>query len=214
MKIGILGSGQVGQALGRGFLARGDEVMIGSRSPSSEALDAWRSEAGESASTGSFSETAAFAELAVLACLGRATEEVIELAGPENLAGKVVIDATNPLAESEGGPPRFFVGFDDSLGERVQRWLPDSRVVKAFNSVGNPHMIDPDFPGGPPTMFICGDDAGAKEAVAGICGDFGWEVSDVGGIDAARVLEPLCLVWVYDGLAHGSFDHAFKMLRR
>ena len=127
-------------------------------------------------------------------------------------SGDVVIDATNPLRFRDDGPPELFVGFDDSLGERVQRRLPEAKVVKAFNIVGNAHMVDPDLPGGPPTMFI-GDDDDAKATVAAILEDFGWEASDLGGIDASRVLEPMCVAWVRDTIQTGSGDHAFRMLR-
>lgn len=210
MKVGILGSGQVGQALGRGFVAHGHEVMIGSREP--EKLSGWADEVGEGAFTGSFDHAAAFGEAAVLACLGSAAEDVIDLAGPENLSGKVLIDATNPLRFRDDGPPELFVGLDDSLGERVQRRLPEARVVKAFNIVGNTLMVDPDLPGGPPTMLIGGDDAAAKLEVTKILEDFGWEVSDLGGIEASRVLEPICIAWVLHGARVGSWDHAFKLL--
>lgn len=122
-----------------------------------------------------------------------------------------MIDATNPLRFPEGGLPELYVGFDDSLGEQVQRALPDSRVVKAFNTVGNALMVDPDLPGGPPTMFIGGDEDG-KATVTGILEEFGWEVSDLGGIETSRLLEPICLAWSYHGIRAGSWDHAFKLL--
>jgi len=210
MKVGILGSGQVGQALGRGFVARGHQVTIGSREP--EKLSGWTEEVGEGAFAGTFDHAAAFGDVAVLACLGSAAEDVIGLAGPENLTGKVVIDATNPLQFSDDGPPSLFVAGDDSLGERVQRWLPDSKVVKAFNIVGNTLMVDPDLPGGPPTMLIGGDDAAAKATVTSILEDFGWEVSDLGGIETSRVLEQICIAWVLHGSRVGSWDFAFKIL--
>ena len=210
MKVGILGSGDVARALGSGFVEHGHEAKLGSRSP--EKLDRWAAEAGDGATVGSFSEAAAFGELVVIACLGSAVDDVLELAGPAAFAGKVVIDATNPLRFRDDGPPELFVGFDDSLGERVQRRLPEAKVVKAFNIVGNAHMVDPDLPGGPPTMFIGGDDDDAKATVAAILEDFGWEVSDLGGIDASRVLEPMCIAWVRHGMTAGSWDIAFKML--
>ena len=210
MKVGVLGSGQVAKALGAGFARHGHDVMLGSRSP--EKLAEWAPEAGAGVSTGTFAEAAAFGELVVLAVLGSAAEDVLDLAGAENLAGKVVIDTTNPLDHSGDGPPGLFVGFDDSLGERVQRRIRDSRVVKAFNTVGNAYMVDPDLPGGPPTMMIGGDDPAAKATVTEILEDFGWEVSDLGGIDASRVLEPVCIAWVRHGIASGSWDHAFRIL--
>jgi predicted dinucleotide-binding enzyme len=213
VKVGILGSGAVGQALGRGFVAkRGDEVMIGSRSP--EKVDDWVAEIGGGASAGSVEDAASFAELAVLATGWSGTESAIGLAGPDNLAGKVVIDVTNPLDHSGDGPPTLAVGHTDSGGEQVQRWLADSKVVKAFNIVGNPYMVDPDLPGGPPTMFICGDDEGAKGEVTRVCEDFGWPVSDLGGIENSRYLEPLAMVWIVHGIRGKSFDHAFKLLQK
>jgi predicted dinucleotide-binding enzyme len=128
--------------------------------------------------------------------------------------GKVVIDATNPLDMSHGMPPKLFVGLTDSLGERVQRVLPDAQVVKAFNTVGHPHMFRPEFPGGPPDMFICGNSEPAKARVTELLRDFGWGTVDLGGIEASRHLEPMCLVWVLHGLRSQTWNHAFKLLRR
>jgi predicted dinucleotide-binding enzyme len=137
------------------------------------------------------------------------------MAGPENLAGKVVIDVTNPLSFQEGAPPELAVGHTDSGGEQVARWLPGARVVKAFNIVGNPYMVDPDLPGGPPDMFIAGDDAEAKATVSEILESFGWPAAlDLGGMDGARYLEPLAMVWIRYGFLAGSWDHAFRLLRR
>jgi 8-hydroxy-5-deazaflavin:NADPH oxidoreductase len=211
MKVGVLGSGEVGQALGRGFASRDHEVMLGTRSPQSEKVQAWVAE-GAARSGGTFADAAAFGELVVLATLGLAAEEALDLAGPEQLAGKVVIDATNPLEYLDDGSVRLAFGFNDSLGERVQRKLPKARVVKAFNTVGNPYMIDPELPGGPPTMLICGDDADAKAAVSALCEDFGWEAADLGPIERSRTLEEVAMAWVYYGVARGSWDHAFKIL--
>ena len=215
MKIGILGSGEVGQALGRGFVSRGHEVMMGTRDPQAEKVKAWVAKNQPLASAGSFADAARFAELAVLATGWSGTENAIQLAKPENLRGKVVIDVTNPLAFPDGKPPPgLALGHTDSGGEQVQRWLPESRVVKAFNTVGNAHMVDPQFPGGPPDMFICGDDPAAKKTVADVCVAFGWGVVDIGGIDGARLLEPMCILWVRYGLLSGSWGHAFKLLRK
>lgn len=213
MQVGILGSGTVGQSLGLGFAKLGHEVKIGTREPGSEKLKPWLAKAGKKASTGSFEETARFADLAVLATLWSGTESAIQLAGPGNLARKVVVDVTNPLVFEPNQPPRLGIGFSDSGGEQVQRWLPSSKVVKAFNTVGHAHMVDPKFPGGPPDMFICGDDASAKQVVAGFCKSFGWGVVDAGGIEGARLLEPLCILWVEYGLRNQSWNHAFKLLR-
>jgi predicted dinucleotide-binding enzyme len=211
-KIGILGSGDVGKALARGFLGLGQDVMIGSRDP--EKLREWAVDAGEHAFAGTFEEAARFGEqMVVLATLGTATESAIDLAGIGNFNGKIVIDTTNPLDFSSGGP-KLSVGFDDSLGERVQRRLPHAKVVKAFNTVGNAFMVKPDFPNGPPTMFIAGDDEESKRHVALICRDFGWDISDLGGIESSRYLEPMCMAWVLHGIRSQSWSHAFKLLRK
>lgn len=215
MKIGILGTGDVGRALGAGFTALGHSVKIGSRDPGNEKLKTWALKTGPLASTGTFAEAAAFAEVAVIATLWTGTENAIRIAGPRNFAGKVVIDATNPLDFSHGMPPRLALGHSDSGGEQVQRWLPDAKVVKAFNIVGHKYMVNPQFPGGSPDMFICGNDAGAKNAVIEILKAFGWSsIMEIGGIEGARILEPLCILWVLYGIRTGSWDHAFKVLRK
>lgn len=211
VNIGILGSGDVGKALARGFILLGHDVMIGSRDP--EKLRDWAADAGEHASAGTFEETARFGDILVLATLGTGTASAIELAGKSNFDGKVVIDTTNPLDFSTGAP-RLSVGFDDSLGEQVQRLLPKARVVKAFNTVGNAHMVKPDFPNGPPTMFIAGNDDESKRLVSQICDHFGWDVSDLGGIEASRYLEPMCMTWVVHGIRSKSWNHAFKLLKK
>jgi len=215
MKIGILGSGIVGQTLGAGFAALGHDVKLASREPADERITGWVARVGARASGGTFADTAAFGEVAVLATPWTGTENAIRLATQENLAGKVVIDVTNPFLFPLNAPPGLALGYTDSGGEQVQRWLPDARAVKAFNCVGSAHMIRPQFPGGPPDMFICGNDAGAKETVTGICRGFGWpSVIDVGGIEGARLLEPLAMLWVLHGVRSGSWNHAFKLLRK
>ena len=213
MKIGILGTGVVGQSLGLGFTGRGHDVMIGSRDPGGGKLGDWLQKAGGRGSAGTFAEAAAFGELAVVATLWSGTENALRMAGAENLEGKVVIDVTNPL-DFSAGAPRLALGFGDSGGEQVQRWLPGAKVVKAFNIITAGEMVDPDFPCGPPTMFICGNDEGAKHTVSGICTDFGWEVVDTGGIDGARLLEPLAMLWISHGIRSGAWSHAFKLLRK
>lgn len=209
MNVGIIGSGDVAKALAVGFLSRGHEVMLGTRDPAK--LADWVS-ARDGAKAGSSSEAAAFGEIVLLATLGTATVDAVAQAGIDRFAGKIVIDATNPLRFDEKGP-RLAVGFDDSLGERVQRTIPQARVVKAFNIVGSPYMIDPRFDGGPPTMFIGGDDDAAKQTVTEILRDFGWDVADLGGIEASRYLEPMCMAWVAYGARAGTWHHAFKLLR-
>lgn len=211
MKVGILGSGVVGQALGKGFISRGHEVKIGTRETSK--LDAWVKENGAKASAGSFADAAKFGDIVVLATLGNAVESVLGLAGKDSFDGKVVIDTTNPLKFEPNQMPSLYVGFSDSLGEQVQRWLPKAKVVKAFNTIGNQYMVDPNFPEGKPDMFIGGDDKDAKAKVTQICKDFGFAgVIDLGGISASRYLEPMCIAWVHHGIISGGWNHAFKML--
>ena len=214
MRIGILGTGDVGQALGTGFISRGHQVRLGSRNAQNDKARAWASKNGPTASAGGFRDAAEFGELVVLATLWTGTENAIRLADPELCVGKVVIDVTNPLLFAPNELPRLALGHTDSGGEQVQRWLPGARVVKAFNIVGNAHMVDPDFPGGPPDMFICGDDAEARATVAGICTSFGWPSIDIGGLSGARVLEPMCILWVMYGIRAGSWNHAFKLLKK
>jgi 8-hydroxy-5-deazaflavin:NADPH oxidoreductase len=156
---------------------------------------------------------AAHGELVVLAVLGNAAEEVIVGAGRENFGGKVVIDAMNPLDFSGGFPPKLSISGEDSLGERVQRALPDAKVVKAFNTIGNPYFVDPAFSEGRPTMLIAGDDEDAKALVRDLLADFGWsDTVDIGGIEGSRELEAICIVWVKIGGARGAWDHGFKLL--
>ena len=209
VRVGILGSGEVGRALAAGFAGLGHDVKVGSRDP--QKLADWASTAGPHASTGTFAEAARFGDILVLATLGVATEDAIRLAGIDAFDGKVVIDTTNPLDFSQGAP-RLSIGHTDSLGEVVQRLLPRARVVKAFNTVGNRLMVNPQLPGGPPDMFLGGNDEDAKKIVTQICKHFGWGVVDLGGIEAARYLEPMCMAWVLHGIRSGSWTHAFKLL--
>jgi hypothetical protein len=215
MKIGVLGSGEVGQALGKGFVTLGHETKLGSRTATNEKALAWAKQLGPAASSGTFADAAAFGEIVVLATLGVANESVLTTVGPAQLRGKIVIDATNPLDFSNGIPPKLAVSGNDSGGERVQRQLPDAHVVKAFNTVGNAFMFRPELPGGPPDMFIAGNDAAAKERVTAILKDFGWgAVHDLGGIEASRYLEAMCMVWVLSALRGGTWNQAFKLLKK
>lgn len=212
-QVGVLGSGEVGRCLAAGFASRGHNVMIGSRDPGKPELREWLTAEGAGVEAGTFAQTAAHGELLVLAVLGSAAEDVIAEAGPENFSGKVVIDAMNPLDFSGGFPPRLSITGGDSLGERVQRALPDAKVVKAFNTIGNPYFVDPGFSEGQPTMLIAGDDEGAKRTVVDVLADFGWsDVVDIGGIEGSRELEAICIVWVKIGGARGAWDHGFKLL--
>jgi predicted dinucleotide-binding enzyme len=214
MKIAVLGTGVVGQRLGFGFISKGHEVKMGSRDAKNQSMASWIASNGNNASSGTFADAAAFGEVIVLATLGSPTQEAVTMAGPDNFTGKVVIDATNPLAFRDDGPPELFVGWNDSLGEQVQRWLPKARVVKCFNTVGNAHFVQPNFPGGPPDMFIAGNDEAAKATVTALLEDFGWPAIDIGGIEGARLLEPMCILWVIYGIRSGAWNHAFKMLRK
>ncbi len=212
-RVGVLGSGEVGRRLATGFYSRGHDVMIGSRDPGKSELGEWLAGDGAGVRAGTFEQVAAHGELLVLALLGNAAEEAIADAGLENFAGKVVIDAMNPLDFSGGFPPKLSVTGEDSLGERVQRALPDAKVVKAFNTIGNAYFVDPEFSEGKPTMLIAGNDEGAKRTVNDVLADFGWpDAVDIGGIEGSRELEAICIAWVKIGGARGSWDHGFKLL--
>ncbi|HKO28084.1 MAG TPA: NAD(P)-binding domain-containing protein [Solirubrobacteraceae bacterium] len=213
MRVGVLGTGEVGRRLAAGFRSRGHEVMIGSRDPAKADLDGWRSGDGAGVEPGTFADVAAHGELLVLAVLGNAAEQAIADAGPENFSGKVVIDAMNPLDFSAGFPPKLSITGEDSLGERVQRALPDARVVKAFNTIGSAYFVDPRFSDGQPTMLIAGDDEDAKRTVTDLLADFGWsQTVDIGGIEGSRELEAICIAWVKIGGARGAWDHGFRLL--
>jgi len=208
MNIGILGSGEVAKSLAAGFIGRGDAVMLGTRDPDKLAADVQ-----EGVRVGSFAQAAQFDEVVVVATNGTAVEDALELAGADNFNSKVVIDVTNPL-DSSTGKLRLTWGFDDSNGERVQQALPAAKVVKAFNTVGHALFVHPDLPGGPPSMFVAGDDDGAKQTVAKILADFGWECIDAGDIESSRYLEPMCVLWIDYGLRTQNWTHAFKLLHR
>ena len=214
MNIGILGTGDVGKTLGAGLVRLGHQVKLGSRSPQSEALKTWLASAGKGVTAGTFAETAKFGEIVIIATLWSGTGNALELAGKGNLAGKVVIDATNPLVFTPGKGPALALGHTDSGGEQVQRWLPGARVVKCFNMAGHAHMVNPSFPGGPPDMFICVNDSEAKKTVTTLLTSLGWPSTDLGGIEGSRLLEPLCILWVAYGMVTGGWNHAFKMLRK
>jgi predicted dinucleotide-binding enzyme len=215
MKIGIIGSGDVGQALGKGFADLGREVKIGSREPESEKLQAWRKKAGGKTSTGTFEEAAKFGEVIVVATHGMSSEEALKSAKAGNFAGKVVIDVTNPLDLSGGMPPKLALGFSTSLGERIQAALPKAHVVKTLNIVNNKKMVNPRFEEGEPDMLLCGNSDEAKKKVEKILRDFGWKyITDLGGIEQARIMEPMVLLWVLYGARNNIWTHAFKMLRK
>ena len=213
MKVGILGSGDVAKALAAGFIKHGHQVVLGTRD-AGKLKDFVASH--QAARVAGFADAAGFGELVVLAVKGTAALEALKAAGAKNLAGKPVIDATNPIADAPptNGVLKFFTSLDQSLLERLQSAFPDAHLVKAFNSVGNAAMVDPQFPGGKPTMFICGNDDKARAAVRGICEQFGWEVADMGKAEAARAIEPLCMLWCIPGFVRNDWFHAFKLLQR
>jgi hypothetical protein len=211
--VGVLGTGVVGPALGRGFIALGHEVKMGARGAANEKAAKWAKAAGKRASHGTFADAVAFGEIVVFATKGGTNAEVVKAVGPDAFAGKLVIDATNPLDDSAGFPPTLLVKGDDSGGEQLQRLLPKARVVKAFNIVNNELMFRPKVKGGPPDMYIAGDDAAAKKQVIQILNDFGWpKVVDFGGIKSARWLEALCIVWVLACAGTNNWSQAFKLL--
>lgn len=213
MKIGVLGSGDVARVLASGFVKHGHKVTLGSRTPGK--LSDWSTQ-NPTGLTGTFSDAASFGELVVLAVKGIAAAEALRLAGAGNLAGKTVVDACNPIADAPpaNGVLQFFTSHDESLMEGLQLEFANARFVKAFNSVGAGLMVNPQFPGGKPTMFICGNNGAAKEQVGGILDQFGWETADMGGAESARAIEPLCMLWCIPGFLRDEWTHAFKLLKK
>lgn len=209
MQIGILGSGDVGQTLAAGFAKHGHTVTVGTRDPSK--LQDWAKQQ-KNVRVANVADTAKSAEVIVLAVKGNAASAALNGAG--DISGKIVIDATNPIADAPpiNGVLKFYTTLDDSQMERLQREFPKARFVKAFNSVGAGKMVNPQYNQGRPTMFICGNDDAAKKTVTQILDQFGWETADMGGVEAARAIEPLCMLWVIRGLRENKFDHAFKLL--
>lgn len=212
-KIGILGSGVVGRTLADGFIKHGHAVMIGTRDTSK--LAGWKKEAGANGSTGSFSDTANFGEIIVLAVKGHAAKDVLKMAG-DGINGKTVIDATNPIDEKAGpvnGVLQFFTDINRSLMEDLQELHPEAHFVKCFSSVGAHLMVNPEIGGQKPTMFIAGNDESAKKDVSAILNLFGWETEDMGSVEAARAIEPLCMLWCIPVFKDNQWAHAFKLLR-
>jgi predicted dinucleotide-binding enzyme len=209
-KVGILGSGDVGKALALGFKKHGHDVRIGSREGTK--LADWSKESG--VVEGTFAAVAQHGDVVALGVAGRVAEEVIKGLA-RSLEGKTVIDATNPIAGAPiNGILPYFTGPNDSLMERLQKAAPGARFVKAFSSVGNAFFVNPSFAGGRPTMFIAGNDAGAKGQVTGILEQFGWDAEDVGGVEGARAIEPLCQLWCAPGFLRNDWAHAFKVVRK
>lgn len=213
MKVGVLGSGEVARVLASGFLKHGHQVKVGSRTVSKLADWAAQNPGG---SVGNFAEAAEFGELLVLAVKGNVASEALLLAGRKNLEGKTVMDACNPIEDvaPDSGVLRFFTNMNDSLLERVQKEFSGANFVKAYNSVGSALMINPQFEGGRPTMFICGNSESAKKQVSQINDQFGWETADMGMAEAARAIEPLCILWCIPGFLHNEWAHAFKLLMK
>jgi hypothetical protein len=211
MNIGIIGSGDVGRTLASGFLKHGHQVTIGTRDASKLADWAKKNPKGR---VGSLADTAKFGEVIVLAVKGGAAADALDAAGAENLAGKTIIDATNPIADAPPvhGVLKFFTKCDESLMERLVNQFKAANFVKAFNSVGATRMVDPKFKAGKPTMFICGNSEPAKKTVKAILDEFGWETADMGKAEAARAIEPLCMLWCIRGFLGNQWNHAFKLL--
>ncbi len=213
MNIGIIGSGEVGQTLAKGFLKYGYPVMIGSRSPSK--LEDWSKRKGMGAAIGTFDQASEFGELLVLGVKGQVAKEVLEELKSERIQDKIVIDVTNPIDETktpDNGVLHFTTSLESSFMEEVQNGFPSVRFVKAFNSVSSAYMVDPPFES-KPTMFICGNDNTAKEVVVGILEKFGWEAEDMGGVESARAIEPLSMLLCIPGILRNDWSHAYKLLR-
>jgi 8-hydroxy-5-deazaflavin:NADPH oxidoreductase len=213
MKVGILGSGVVAKTLAAGFQQHGHQVTVGTRTPAN--LAEWQTQ-NPGIEVATFESTAAFGDFIVLAVKGGAAAQVLDLAGAENLKGKTIADTCNPIKDAPpvDGVLPFFATHDQSLMEVLQGQFADANFVKVFNSVGSASMVNPKFPGGKPTMFICGNSQAAKGQVTKILDAFGWETADMGSAVAARAIEPLCILWCIPGFLHNEWTHAFKLLRR
>ncbi|MBS1524816.1 MAG: NAD(P)-binding domain-containing protein [Bacteroidetes bacterium] len=214
-QIAILGSGEVGKTLAEGFLKNGYTVCLGTGHP--DKLNEWRSQQGKNLSVASFADAAKFGDLLVLAVKGDAALNVLDMVDSADLDGKTIIDATNPIepAPPENGVLKFFTSINQSLMEVLQKAHPNAHFVKAYNSVGAGLMINPDFGGARPTMFICGNNTDAKKEVTEINTLFGFDTEDMGAVEAARAIEPLCLLWCIPGFLRNEWEgHAFKLLRK
>jgi predicted dinucleotide-binding enzyme len=210
-RVGVLGSGPVGQVLAKGLVKHGYQARIGSR----DGLKLAELSQTTGIGTGTFAEVAAWGDSVVLAVKGSIASKVLEAAGATNLAGKVVIDTTNPLADTppEDGVLRLFTGPNESLMEKLQAAFPAAHFVKAFSCVGNALMVDPQLKGGRSAMFICGNHQAARADVARLVEDFGHEVWDMGTAKAARAIEPLVVLWCIPGFLHNDWTHAFAIAR-
>jgi predicted dinucleotide-binding enzyme len=212
MKIGILGSGMVGQALAAKLAEQGQDVMVSSRNPAKVA--AWAGSVG--VKVGSLSDTAAHGEIVINATKGDASLEALRAAGEANLAGKILVDIANPLDFSRGMPPTLFVSNTDSLGEQIQRAFPQAKVVKTLNTLSAGLMVNPGaLAGGDHTIFVSGNDAAAKAEVSRLLAEwFGWrDIIDLGDISTARGTEALLPVWIRLMMAFGHVNFQFKIVR-
>jgi len=216
MKIGILGTGTVGQTLAGKLVELGHDDRMGARDAGNEKAKKWAESAGPRASSGTFSDAASFGELVVHAARGEAALETLRAAGVGNLRCKVLWDLANPLDFSKGMPPTLFTGAaQDSLAERIQKELPEARVVKALNMVNATVMVDPARTGGETDVFIAGNDAKAKETVASLLREFGWKsVIDLGDVTAARGMESYLLLWLRLWGVLGTPDFNIRIVRR
>jgi 8-hydroxy-5-deazaflavin:NADPH oxidoreductase len=210
-KVAVIGSGVVGEVLANGLLKHGYEVIRASREPSK--LEPWHKGAGAKASLGTPAEASKAADLIVLAVKGTGAEEAVAACGG-GLAGKTVLDTTNPIANAPptNGVLAYFTTLEESLMERLQKKAPEAHFVKAFSCVGSAFMVNPNFGGTKPSMFICGSNAAAKSEASALLLQFGWEIEDLGAVEAARAIEPLCMLWCIPGLTGKGWTHAFKLL--
>lgn len=213
VKVGILGSGDVGKALAKGFLKNGYQVAIGSDHP--EKLADFKRENPEM-ETATFEQAAQSGDIVVICVKGTVAEKIVEKM-KRHLTGKTIIDTTNPIADAppQNGVLKFFTSLEESLMERLQKIAPDAQFVKAFNSIGSMFMVNPDFGDDTkPTMFICGNNDDAKKKVYEILEKFGFEVEDMGKAESARAIEPLCMLWCIPGFLRNEWLHAFKLLKK
>jgi 8-hydroxy-5-deazaflavin:NADPH oxidoreductase len=212
-RIGIIGSGMVGIALANGLQRHGYQIMIGTNDVSKHA--SIREKINGEVTIGDFQQTAQYADLLILAVKGLNAEEAVRKAGIKNLIGKTVLDATNPIADAPptNGVIPFFTTMHESLMERLQALAPETLFVKCFSCVGNALMVDPDFKGEKPTMFICGNSDDAKKTTIDLLAEIGWDAEDMGKVEAARAIEPLCILWCLPGINRGQWSHAFKLLK-
>lgn len=213
VKVGILGSGDVGKVLAKGFLKNGYQVAIGSNH--AEKLAEFKRENPEM-ETATFEQAAQSGDIVVVCVKGTVAEKIVEKV-KRHITGKTVIDTTNPIADAppQNGVLKYFTSLEESLMERLQTIAPDAQFVKAFNSIGSALMVNPEFGDDTkPTMFICGNNDDAKKKVHEILEKFGFEVEDMGKVESARAIEPLCILWCIPGFLRNEWSHAFKLLKK